>query len=189
MANEVKLKQGTLISFGVSGSFSPADAATNWTNGAGITNLITLASLADDAARQSDKVDLGATYASRYSVYASFDFTGETPVSGDQIHLYWAPSTSGTQANGNIFGNSGADAAAPGGALGSVTIDEFVQMCVYIGSMRVTDDAAVQAGYIGTFTPPSRYGQLIVYNKAGDAFEADDVENHVTLVPMIDEVQ
>lgn len=183
---DVTLEVGTAIAFGVSGSFSPADPATQ--HAAAITDLITLASLANGAGRQSDKVDLGANRAPRYAVMGAFDFTGETPTAGGRMDVYWAPSTSGTQANGNVAGNSGADAAAPGGALGSITLPEFLAQCEYIGSLVVHDGAVVQNGPLGVFTPATRYGQIVVVNNSGDALEADDVENHVVLVPIIDDV-
>ena len=93
-----------------------------------------------------------------------------------------------TAGNGNVAGNSGADAAAPGGALGSITLDEFVQQCIKIGSLVVHDGAVVQNGHVGILVPPTRYGQIIVYNNSGDAFEADNVEMAVWLTPLVDDV-
>lgn len=187
MATEFLVKDGTAIVFGVSGSFSPADAGTQWA--AAITDVLTLSALADAAGRQSDKVDLGATRAPVYTVLGCVDFTGETPVAGELVSYYWAPSTNTTQANGNVAGNSGADAAAPGGALGSITLAEFLDQCIFIGSLVVHDGGVVQNGMVGIFAPPTRYGQLIVVNNSGDAFEADDVEAHQVLVPGIPELQ
>ena len=189
MANEVLVKQGTQIRFFVTGSFSPADAGTNFTVGTPTDVVLTLASVVDAAGRQSTKVDLGATRAAQYSVFGAVDFTGETPTAGTTVDYYWAPSASTTQGTGNIAGNSGADAAAPGGALGSITLAEFILQCQFIGSLVCHDGASVQNGYVGTFSPSERYGQLIVVNNSGDAFEADDVEMHQVMNPIIDEIQ
>jgi hypothetical protein len=197
MANEVLIKTAggpTIISFNVTGSFSPTDSGNNWlADQAADTNAaLTLAGVANAAGRQSAKVDLGATRAARYAVYGCVDYTGETPTSGGTVDYYWAPSTSGTAANSNVAGNSGADAAAPDGALGSITLAEFILMCQYIGSLVVTDDGAVQSGYVGIFSPPERYGQLVVVNNGGDAFEADNNPNnqhHQVFVPLTDEIQ
>ena len=189
MPNEVLVKSGTQIRFFVTGSFSPADAGTNWTSGTPTDVVLTLASLANAAGRQSDKVDLGPTRAKVYECLGCVDFTGETPTAGSLVDYYWLPSTSTTQANGNVAGNSGADAAAPGGALGSITLDEFRQMGIFIGSLKIHDGAVVQNGYVGSFSPPTRYGQLLVINNSGDAFEADDVEMHQVLNPVVDEIQ
>lgn len=187
MANEVLQKAGTDITFGVSGSFSPADAGTQWASS--ITDLITLSGITDGSGRQSDKVDLGATRAAQYAVLGCVDFTGETPTAGGTVDYYWAPSTSTTQGTGNVAGNSGADAAAPGGALGSITLAEFLLQCQFIGSLVVHDGAVVQNGFVGVLSPSARYGQLIVVNNSGGTFEADDVEAHQLLQPIVDEVQ
>jgi hypothetical protein len=189
MANEVLQKVGTQIRFFVTGSFSPVDAATNWTIGSPTDVVLTLSAVADGAGRQSTKVDLGATRARQYEVLGCVDFTGETPTAGERVDYYWAPSTSTTQANGNVAGNSGADGAAPDGALGSITLAEFLKQCLYIGSLVVHDGAVVQNGFVGIFSPPGRYGQLVVVNESGDAFEADDVEMHQVMNPIVDEVQ
>lgn len=189
MANEVKVKVGTQIRFFVTGSFLPADDGTNFTIGTPTDVVLTLSALANAAGRQSTKVDLGATRAARYEVLGCVDFTGETPTAGGTIDYYWAPSTSGTAANGNVAGNSGVDGAAPDGALGSITLAEFLKQCIFIGSLVVHDGASVQNGFVGTFSPPGRYGQLIVVNNSGDAFEADDVEMHQVMNPIVDEVQ
>lgn len=179
----------TQLRFGVSGSFSPADAGTNWTIGTPTDVTLTLAGVANGAARQSDKQDLGAVRAPAYSVLGCVDFTGETPTGGNLVSYYWAPSSSGTQATGNIAGNSGADADAPGGALGSITLAEFLKMCQFIGSLVVHDGAVVQNGLVGVFSPLTRYGQLVVVNDSGDAFEADDVEMHQVMNPLVPESQ
>jgi len=190
MANEILVKHGTQIRFFVTGSFSPADAATNWTIGTPTDVVLTLSALADDTGQQSTKVDLGATRARRYALLGCVDYTGETPTAGGTVDYYWAPSTSATQANGNVAGNSGGNGVAPAGAVpGALTLAEFVAMCIPIGSLRVSDDAAVQNGFVGYLTPPTEWGQLIVVNNGGDAFEAGDAEMHQVLVPLVDEVQ
>lgn len=190
MANPVLVKQGTQLRFFVTGSFVPVDAGTNFTGAATTDVALTLSAVVDASGRQSLKVDLGATRAAQYSVYGVVDFTGETPTAGQSVDYYWAPSASATQATGNIAGNSGADAAlVDGPTTTGITVGEFIAQCQWIGSLIVTDDATVQAGYVGTFSPMERYGQMIVVNSSGDAFEADDVEMHTVMNPLIDEVQ
>ena len=133
MATEIKVKSGTQFRFFVVGSFSPVDEATNWSEGTpDDTGVLTLSAVADAAGRQSTKVDLGATRAARYACLGCVDYTGETPVAGQTVKYYWAPSTDSIQANGNIAGNSGADGACPDGALGSITLAEFINLCVFI---------------------------------------------------------
>ncbi len=194
MANEVLIQDVdgsslTQIRFFVTGSFSPADVATNWTIGTPTDVVLTLAGVLNGAGRQSTKVDLGAVRASRYAVFGCVDFTGETPTQGERIDYYWLPSTHATAANGNVVGNSGLDADAPGGAVGSALLADMKVMAQYIGSLIIHDGAAVQNGYVGTFSPAERHGQLLVINESGDVFEADDVEMHQVMNPIVDEIQ
>lgn len=189
MASEILTKTKTQIRFCVAGSFSPADAATNWTIGTPTDAVLTLNNVANGAARQSDKVDLGTPRPPRYALFGCVDYTGETPSAIGQTDYYWAPSTSSTQANGNVAGNSGADGAAPDGALGSITLAEFLLQCIYIGSLYTHDGAVVQNGFVGVFQPPTQWGQLVVVNNGGDTYEQDDVEAHQVMNPIVDENQ
>jgi len=180
------------IVFGANASLNPADDATNLTDDVGTDTVDVecgLSAVADGSAVQSAKADLGAVRAPYYNVMASIDWTGETPTDGDVVEFYWAPSTNSTAANGNVAGNSGGDAACPDGALNSITLAEFVKLCVFIGNLPAHADGGVQTGFVGTFSPPTRYGQLIVKNESGDAFEADEVESHVVLIPLVYESQ
>lgn len=185
---DITLEQGTQLRFCVTASFSPADAGTNFTEGSPTDVVLTQASLANAAGRQSTKADLGANRAARYAVHAAVDFTDETPTAGNRVDYYWAPSPVATAGSGNVAGNSGADGAAPDGALGTITLAEFLLQCEFIGSLVVHDGASVQNGFVGVLVPTTRYGQLIVVNNSGDAFEADDVEMAVWLTPMVDDV-
>ena len=189
MATENLVKVGTQIRFFVTGSFSPVDAATNWTIGSPTDVVLTLAAVAAAAGRQSTKVDLGATRAREYELLGCVDFSGETITAPGTVDYYWAPSTNATEANGNVAGNSGADGDAPAGALGSITLAEFIKQCEFIGSLVLHDGAVVQNGLVGVFSPSQRYGQLVVVNNCDSAFEADDVEMHQVLNPIVDEFQ
>src|SRR3990167_10879106 len=74
------------------GDFSPT-AANNLQFSTPTTCQLSLASLADAAARQSTKVDLGTDRAPAYAVRAAFEMAA-TPTTGESIELYWAPSSS-----------------------------------------------------------------------------------------------
>jgi hypothetical protein len=189
MPNDVLQVVGTQVAFYVTGDYSPADPGTDFKVGSPTEAVLTLSGVATGAARQSAKVDLGTTRARAYEVLGAFDFTDETPVATGRVDVYWAPSTSGTAANGNIAGNSGADGAAPDGALGSITLAEFLKLCIFIGSMPTHDGGVVQNGFMGILVPPGRYGQMIVVNNSGDAFEADNVEMGVFMNQIVDQVQ
>ena len=188
MANEVLLKVGTQITF--------ADHGTDFIGGAAKTSLeqvgstdvqIDTTDLADGSGRESVKVDLGATRASRYNVMASIEFAA-TPTTGELVELYWAPSPDATAANGNPMNIDGADAAAPSG-IG--TLAELVAVCQLIGSFICTNDAtaAVQTAWVGTFSPTERYGILVVKNESGAAFHSDVVETHFVFDPIVTEIQ
>jgi hypothetical protein len=180
------------IVFGVDASLNPVDDGTNFTDDVGTDTcdvVLTLAGVASAAGRQSTKVDLGAVRAPEYSLFGCVDYTDETPVIGQSVDYHWAPSTNATNANGNVAGNSGVDDDAPGGALGSITLAAFLKQCFLIGSLVLDDAAGVQNGFVGILRPPTRYGQLIVVNNGGDAFEDDDVEMHQVLVPIVPEGQ
>lgn len=164
--------------FLVSGSYVAVDPGTDHTDSVvtPVNNLLTLAGVADGEARQSDKADLGENWASVQEVFGAFDFTDEEPGGGGSVDVHWAPSTSATTGTGNIAANSGSDADAPGGALGTILLAEFLRWCIPIGSLDIHDGAVVQNGYIGKFTPPTQWGQIIVANNSGDVFEDDNVE-------------
>lgn len=148
---------------------------------------ISLASLANAAARQSAKVDLGSLRAERYHVRAAFEIAA-TPVAGNVIELYWAPSPSATAGIGNPGGVSGADAAYAGY---SANLAASVRQLMRVGNFVCTAQATatVQVGEIGVFYPPERYGSLIVKNESGAAFFTDDVEIHIVFTPIVAEVQ
>jgi len=186
--NDILIEYGTQQEFNVTAAFSPADAGTDYTIGTPTNNVLTLSAVADGAGRQSDKADLGAKRAPLWECFCSVDYTGETPAAGT-IDIYWAPSTSGTQATGNVAGNSGADGAAPDGVTETgMTLAEFLDRCIKIGSLITTDSTTVQAGAAGYLVNPSRYGQIVLVNNGGDAFEADNVEMAVFLNPINPEV-
>ena len=189
MANEVLVKQGTQIRFFVTASFSPVDPATNYTVATSTDVVLTLTGVLDTEGRQSTKLDLGATRAARYSVFGCVDYTALSPSATGSIDYYWAPSASTTAGTGNVAGNSGTDGDAPDGALGTITLAEFVKMCQFIGSLRTHDGGVVQNGYVGTFSPAERFGQLVLVNNGGATFMADDVEMHQVMNPIIDEIQ
>lgn len=189
MPNEVLVKSGTQISFADHvGDFSPT--AANVIEAGTPTNVdLTLASLADGAGVNSDKVDLGATRAPRYSVDACLEFAA-TPTAGEVVELYWSPSHNATAANGNPGRADGVDGAYTGD--GGGTLAESVLQMQLVGTFVCTDLPTAtnpQIAHIGVFEPAARYGQLIVKNESGAALHIDDVEMNIVMTPIIDEIQ
>ncbi len=179
--SDITVEVGTQFRFIAVSGFSPADPATDYTISGQTDVLLTLSGVADDAARQSSKADLTANRAEKYDCFFAADFTGETPVALQSCEVWWAPSHSVTAANANVAGNSGIDNAAPDGALGSITLDEFLDQCDQIGTLPTHDGASVQVGHVGVLVPTTQFGQIILVNRSGDVFEADNVEMAVWL--------
>lgn len=179
MANEVLQKSGTPIVF--------ADTTDYSSTGSGYTRThqIDLTSLANGAARESDKADLGATRAAKYAVHVGIEID-VAPTAGTVIEFYWSSSFSGTAATGNAGGADGGDGAWKAGE-----VDEWKLQLEPLGFLFCTNDAAttVQRAFIGIFEPKNRYGSVIVLNKCGQALEGDAVEMYVALLPIVDEIQ
>lgn len=149
---------------------------------------IDLTSLAGNAARQSNKVDLGQKRAPQYRCRAAFELAA-TPVAGQTVELWWAPSHTATAGNGNPGGVSGVDGAYTGY---SSNLDASIVQLEYIGAFTVTAQATttVQVGVVeGMFTPTERYGSLVVYNKSGAAFHSTADKIHIVLDPIVVEAQ
>lgn len=168
------------------GDFNPT-AGNDLRKGTDTEVQLSLVDVADAAARQSVKVDLGGDRAQTYKVRAAFEMAA-TPTAGDVIELYWAPSSSSTAATGNAGGVSGSDAAYAGY---SANLGDSVKQLDFIGvfvcTVQVT--TTVQVAEIAFFSPSERYGSLIVKNESDTAFHSDDVECHVVFDPIVLEVQ
>lgn len=181
MPNEILQKTGTPIVF--------ADA-TDWASGGahGFGNddvQFNMESVANNAARQSTKGDLGATRARQYEVRVGVEW-GTAPTAGNLLEFYWSASASATAGTGNDGGCSGADGAYKAGEE-----DEWKKQLLFIGNVIATNDGAgtVQLQTIGVFTPPERYGQIVMVNKSGQTLDTDAINLFVALVPIKDEVQ
>lgn len=152
------------------------------------TDQLALASVADDAARQSAQVDFGANRAPLWNLAAAIEIAA-TPTAGASIEFWLAPSNSGTAAVGNPGGVTGTDSAYAGY---SSNLDDSLKQLMLIGVMTTTAQATgnVQIDMnIGVFTPPERYGTIVVVNRSGAAFHSDDVEMTVVLTPLEHQLQ
>lgn len=149
---------------------------------------ITLASLTSDSARQSAKLDLGTTRAPIFGVKADIEI-GATPTAGNTIDLYWAPSSSGTAATDNPGNVSGSDAVYSGYA--SNNINASVRQLFFIGSFVCTSQATpiVQKAFVGMFTPPTRYGSLVVHNRSGASIHSADTNTNIIFMPVEDIIE
>lgn len=179
---------GNCVSFADhAGDFAPA-AANNLEHGTPIDGQISLTGVANNAARQSAKVDLGANRAQAYGFAAALEFAA-TPTAGAVVELWWAGSPAATAGNANPGGVSGTDAAYTGY---SANLDASLQQLQLIGLFICTAQATAtvqQVTRVGLLVPRFRYGSLIVYNKSGAAIHSDDVECHVVATPVLPTIQ
>lgn len=179
MANEVLVKSSTPTVW--------ADTTDYAGDGGTRTHQIDLTDLADGAARQGAKADLGATRADRYTVTFCVEMA-VAPASGATVDLYWAASPHATAATMNPGGCTGADAAYTGTAGDS--LDDSLNQLIPIGSIYLTSDAdPVLQSMPFTLFPPSRYGMPVVDNNGGQAMHSDAIECFVTLTPIVSELQ
>jgi len=179
--------EGNCISFADHANDFAPTAANAIELGTPTDVAIQLASVANNAARQSAKADLGANRYELYEVWAAFELAA-TPTAGNVIELWWAPSPSGTAGTANPGGVSGTNAAYTGY---SSNLDASIKQLQYIGDFVCTAQATatVQVARVGLLRPRHRYGSLVVYNKSGAAFHSDDVECNVVFYPQLLQVQ
>lgn len=181
MPTEILTKDGTPVVWADTTDYN--SAGSGYTR----THQIDLTSLANGSAREGAKADLGATRAKTFSVNVGMEIDA-APTAGLTVDFYWYSSFSGTAGTGNAGGATGADAAWPADG----DEDQWTPQLMYMGSLILTNDAAttVQRACINVaFSPPTRYGGVVVDNNSGQAFEGDAVEMYVALVPNPDESQ
>lgn len=148
---------------------------------------LSLLDVADGAAVQSTKADLGAVRASRYVVTCCIEYAVAAPTTGTLVEFYWAASGQATAANGNpgyATGVDGAYTGTPG------TLAEGIAQLEFIGTFVVSADIEFQIGDCGVFSPTHRYGSLIVKNETGQKIaDTDIIETAVVFTPIVDDIQ
>jgi hypothetical protein len=180
MANEILLKNGTAVVWADTTDYNPAVYTR--------TAQIDLTSLADAAARQGAKVDLGATRARSYRVRFCPEFD-VAPASGEAVYVYFGFSNSATAATDNPAALTGADAAYTG-TTGDSIADSVKQLIGPFPYICTSDVAPISLPMdIGVLFPTQRYISPVVFNEGGQAFEGDAVEMYLALIPIVDEVQ
>lgn len=178
LPDNLLVQNGTAIVFADVTDHAPATANNLGTR----TAQLDLTGVADGAARQSDKVDLGATRAEVYEVHAAIEIAA-TPTAGDVIEFWWAPSFSATAGTANPGGVGGADAAYAGY---SSNMAAAIKQLQFIGDFVCTAQATatIQQARVGAFRPKHRYGTLVVRNESGAALHSDAVECSVLVSPL-----
>ncbi len=173
------------ISFATHGTYAPG---TNNVIEIGTPTEVemSLLNLADTAAVQSAKADLGAVRAARYVVTPCIEYQVAAPTTGTKIEFYWAPSGQSGPAVGNPGYATGADGAYTGTP---ATLAEGIVQLAFIGVLIVSADLEFQIADIAVFSPTHRYGSLIVKNETGQTIcDTDIVESAVVLTPIVDDI-
>jgi len=185
MTTNILYVTGTSIIVADTTDYNPTAARTLGAR----TDQIDVTDLAAAAARQSAKLDFGATRAPLYDVRINFEMATD-PAAGGYLSLYMSPSHSGTADVGNVAHCTGADAAYA--AIAGYTLAELLAQLQVIGrvSVAIQNDAdGIQCAHVGTFSPTDRYGNLVIVNNASVAFHSDAVEFAVGFFPIIPQAQ
>ena len=185
-SNQVLVEAGQQILFNVAGSYSPA-TLSDIELGTATDVAFDLTDVAAAAAEASTKADFGATRAPEYAIHAAIEFA-TAPVTGETFDFYWAASVQSVAGAGNpgyVSGTSGAYTGTPG------TLAEGLKQLMFIGSLVLGADATatIQMGFVGVFSPPTRYGMLVAVNSSSDAVHSDVVETAVSFTPIIPDIQ
>ncbi len=173
------------ISFATHATYSPG---TNNVIEVGTPTEVemSLLDLADGAAVQSTKADLGAVRASRYVVTCCLEYQVAAPTTATLVEFYWAASGQSGAAVGNPGYATGADGAYTGTP---ATLVEGIAQLQPLGSLIVSADLEFQISDIGVFSPKHRYGSLIVKNETGQKIaDTDIIESAVVFTPIVTDV-
>ena len=95
-----------MFSFVVAANYSPADAGTNMEIATPTDVALTMQGLTDGQGRQSKTATLPDKRAPLWECWGAFELQA-TPTQGSSVDVYWAPSSSGTDATGNVMGTGG----------------------------------------------------------------------------------
>ena len=149
---------------------------------AGGDHLFTITSLANGAAWQGVKGDLGANWARMYNVHVE-TAVATAAIDGNPVEFFWCSSTSATANLANPGGLSGADATV-------ANIAAVKRQLTYIGSLWLGNalGTVVQQQRF-PFFPATRYGFPVAVNGSGGVALSATAANHkFTITPAMDEV-
>lgn len=170
-----------------------ADCAGDYAGDLGsCTDQLSLAGVGGGEARQSDKLDFGADRAEIWVLHSSIEFAA-APTTGSGVAYFIGYSLCPTAGTGNSGGTSGVDSAYTGTE--DDNLSNSLKQLERLGSVFATSDAAGSSAdaiqFVGArgFTTVARYGNLVVVNNTGVAFNSDDIEMGVSLAPLLTQIQ
>lgn len=142
-----------------------------------------LTSLGAGAAREATKMTFPLARAMEWLITMSVEYVS-APAAGDTVDLYWGTSHSGTPGKGNMGQLTGTDAAYAGGAQ---TLAEALKKLTFLGSLILSEDIQpfVHTGVVRVFSPPDRYGTLVVHNNSADIMHSDMNETAISFEPIV----
>ena len=163
----VEISQGTAIVWGEAGA-------------SGVTATLSLDALANGAARQGDKVDLGESFADEYIVELRVE-TGTAPTAGNTAELYLISSTDNSNWPAKVTGSDAAYTLGTNDA-------NLRQAGPPVATLVATNDGnTVLIQNQSIWRPRGRYVSPIVDNNLGVAFRdettATDNGSRVILTP------
>ena len=167
-----------------SGAGPPTTAANNLIIGTPTEVQIDLTDVAAAAGRQSAKTatlaHTGVAWPIEWVLGACIEHVA-TPAAGETVEFWWNASPSATAATGNSGLASGVDEAY---AVAGKT------QLIHIGTMTLRAAVINIDAQIGTIWLPHLYGSLIVINASPTkAMHSVMDETHITLTPIIDDIQ
>lgn len=136
---------------------------------------ITLTSLADAAARQGAKGDLGEYFRQRWAVHLAASLA-VAATTGKLLELWWSSSPSATAGTENAGGASGADAAYTAAYRPQLQFIGFLYLANGLGTGIQRQDFE--------FMPRFRYGMPVIYNGAGQALGATAADHEIRFTPV-----
>lgn len=181
MSSKIYIDQETPIVWADTTDFSSPS------HGFSRTAQMNMENVANNAAWQGAKVDLGAVHAESYTVVVGWE-PNATPTAGLTVEYYWSASNSGTAGTGNAGGASGTDLAYQAG-----NEDAFKAQLEFLGRpliLTATATGTVQIQTINNrFIPPTRYGMPVMVNKSGVTSKTTATNHFIALIPNPPEIQ
>ena len=168
-----------------SSSYSPT-GVNDMSSGSPTVVDLSLSSIADAAAKNSDQVDLGANRPDIIYIKAAIEWFAAI-TAGGTVDFYWSASANSTVGAGNPGKPDGVDGAYTGD--GGGTVAESIKQILHVGSFVTTDLQGVQQADVGAIPGDLRYGQLIVVNNTGTTLcGTDDIESSVLFYGTISDI-
>lgn len=158
--------------------YMATETAITW-RASGGTEPITLTSLGADAGRQGDHYNFTTADRSRKYQWRAWIVPSGTRVPEEMVHIYLK------RGNGTNFDNDMgvSDIAMAAG------LKEKLLNCLYLGTIHIDEDAAVEMGTGGEIEISDQYVAPVFWNDTANALSATPGDFGFDLTPVPDEIQ